>query len=312
MDIKEMWQALFHPPTDGPRATLVLRVMAGSVFLWEGIMKYVFPNLGVGRFTKLGFPMPGLTTGFVAWVEIIGGILMILGWITRPVAIAFVIEMLMAMLSTKIPMFLGRYPLALPPAPPQTGFWAVLHEIRSEYAQCAVSLYLLLAGPGPISLDARVKEPERSRSRVVSAALAALLCLLMIGAAQANMGFSSPMPTASEPDYYQQGKQAVEHKDFGTAGSLLRKALAAHPKDPDVLNLLAFSERKQGHLDEAFEYYEQALRVKPHFPEAREYLGEAHLQAALREVETLKSYGTEGKEDLEDLVKDFKTSAASL
>src|SRR5262249_1063084 len=145
---------LFHPPTEGPRATLILRAMAGSVFLWEGIMKYVFPNLGVGRFTKLGFPFPGLTAGFVAWVEIIGGILMILGWITRPVAIAFIIEMLTAMLSTKIPIFLGRYPLALPPAPPQEGFWAVLHEIRSEYAQLAVSLYLLLAGPGPVSLDA--------------------------------------------------------------------------------------------------------------------------------------------------------------
>jgi len=47
---------LLHPSVDGPRATILIRVMAGTVFLWEGIMKFVFANQGVGRFTKLGFP----------------------------------------------------------------------------------------------------------------------------------------------------------------------------------------------------------------------------------------------------------------
>ena len=155
MDMKEMCQALFHPPTNGPKATLILRLMAGSVFLWEGILKYVYPNQGIGRFTKLGFSMPGFTADFVACVEIIGGICLIVGWMTRPAAIAFIIEMIVAMLSTKISMFLGTSPLALPPVPPQTGFWAVLHEIRSEYAQLAVSVFLLLEGPGPTSLEKR-------------------------------------------------------------------------------------------------------------------------------------------------------------
>ena len=157
MTMQERLDWLFHPPVNGARATILLRFMAGSVFLWEGIMKFVFANQGIGRFTKLGFPMPGLTADFVAWVEIIGGILMIVGWLTRPVAIAFVIEMIMAMLSTKISLFLGTYPLALPPVPPQPGFWAVLHEVRSEYAQLTVSLYLLITGPGPLALDARYK-----------------------------------------------------------------------------------------------------------------------------------------------------------
>src|SRR5689334_17169988 len=155
MDIQEQFKWLFKPPVDGPRATWLLRVMAGSVFFWEGIMKFVFLNQGAGRFTKLGFPFPGPTAHFTAWVEIIGGLLLIAGWLTRPVAIAFVIEMIVAMLSTKIRLFLGTYPLALPPVPPQMGFWAVLHEIRSEYAQLVVSLYLLIIGPGPVSLDAK-------------------------------------------------------------------------------------------------------------------------------------------------------------
>ncbi len=61
--------------------------------------------------------------------------------------------MIVAMLSTKISMFLGTSPLPLPPVPPQIGFWAVLHEIRSEYAQIIIVIFLLIAGPGRWSLD---------------------------------------------------------------------------------------------------------------------------------------------------------------
>ena len=53
-------------------------------------------------------------------------------------------------------------------------------------------------------------------------------------------------------------------------------------------------------------------KLRPKFPEAREYLGEAHIQAAIREIETLKSYGADGKEELADLVKALKDAAASV
>ena len=152
--MKDQISWLLHPPIDGPRATILIRVMAGTVFLWEGIMKFVFANQGVGRFTKLGFPAPHFTATADAWLEIIGGILIISGLLTRPIAIPFIIEMLVAMASTKIPMYLGTSPLPLPPVPPQVGFWAVLHEIRSEYAQLASCAFLLWAGPGPWSVDA--------------------------------------------------------------------------------------------------------------------------------------------------------------
>lgn len=145
---------LLHPPLDGPRATILIRVMAGTVFLWEGIMKFVFANQGVGRFTKLGFPAPHFTATADGWFEIVGGILIITGLLTRVIAIPFIIEMLVAMASTKIPLYLGTSPLPLPPVPPQIGFWAVLHEIRSEYAQLASCAFLLLAGPGQWSVDA--------------------------------------------------------------------------------------------------------------------------------------------------------------
>ena len=70
------------------------------------------------------------------------------------------IEMLVAILVTKIPMYLGTSPLPLPPVPPQIGFWAVLHEVRSEYAQLLTVLFLGIAGPGSFSLDALICPPH--------------------------------------------------------------------------------------------------------------------------------------------------------
>jgi putative oxidoreductase len=152
--IQRLWSRLLHPPVDAPAATMLIRLMAGGVFLWEGILKFVYVNQGVGRFTKLGIPFPLVTAPFVGWLEIIGGLLLMLGLGTRLISIPLVIEMLVAMLSTKPRLFLGTLPLPPPPVPPQVGIWAVLHEIRSEYAQLMSCAFLLLSGPGPWSLDA--------------------------------------------------------------------------------------------------------------------------------------------------------------
>jgi uncharacterized membrane protein YphA (DoxX/SURF4 family) len=81
------------PPDTAPRSTILIRCMVGGVFLSEGILKFVYTNQGVGRFTKLGFPAPALTADFVAVLEIVGGALLIAGFLTRFIAIPFVIEM---------------------------------------------------------------------------------------------------------------------------------------------------------------------------------------------------------------------------
>jgi putative oxidoreductase len=155
---------LLNPPVDGQRAILLIRLMAGAVFFWEGVLKFVYPNQGVGRFMKLGFPAPHFTATADAWLEIVGGLLLLTGLVTRFITIPFIIEMLVAMASTKIPMYLGTSPLPLPPVPPQIGFWAVLHEIRSEYAQLLTCAFLLIVGPGRWSLDALLAR-RRARPR---------------------------------------------------------------------------------------------------------------------------------------------------
>ena len=144
---------LINPPVDGPSAILLIRLMTGGVFFWEGILKFVYPNQGVGRFTKLGFPWPEFTAHFVAITEITGGLLLLFGLFTRVTALYFIAEMIVAILTTKISLYLGTSPLPMPPALPKVGPWAVLHEIRSDYAQLLTSLYLLLEGAGKRSLD---------------------------------------------------------------------------------------------------------------------------------------------------------------
>jgi putative oxidoreductase len=152
--MKNILQWLTHPPIDGPKSTIYLRVMAGGVFFWEGILKFVYANQGIGRFTKLGMPLPHFTADFVACLEIVGGLLLLSGWLTRLIAIPFIAEMIVAILSTKISLYLGTSPLPLPAAPPKVGMWAVLHEVRSEYAQLLTVLFLMINGPGKWSLDA--------------------------------------------------------------------------------------------------------------------------------------------------------------
>src|SRR6266576_1608428 len=151
--MKGIMQWLTKPPVDGPRSVLLLRLMVGGVFFWEGVLKFVYVNQGVGRFTKLGFPFPETTAHIIATGEIIGGLLLIFGLFTRITAFYFIIQMIVAVLSTKISLYFGTSPLPAPPAPPKMGIWAVLHEIRSDYAQILTCLFLLIEGAGRRSLD---------------------------------------------------------------------------------------------------------------------------------------------------------------
>ncbi len=136
---------------EAPAATILVRLLVGGVFLSEGIQKFLFPEaLGPGRFAKIGIPVPYLSAPLVGIVEIVGGALLILGLATRLAAVPLIIDIVVAIATTKLPM------LARP------GLWAMLHETRTDFCMLLGSFFLLLAGPGPISLDGRIRRRRGS------------------------------------------------------------------------------------------------------------------------------------------------------
>jgi putative oxidoreductase len=144
--------------TSAPRSVILIRLIVGAVFLSEGIQKFLFPaDLGVGRFVKIGIPAPEIIAPFVGVIEIICGTLIILGLLTRLAAIALIIDMSVAIISTKIPILLGhgiwRFSLSKLPS---YGFWSMAHEARVDYAMLLSSIFLLIVGAGAWSVDARV------------------------------------------------------------------------------------------------------------------------------------------------------------
>jgi uncharacterized membrane protein YphA (DoxX/SURF4 family) len=129
--------------SNAPAAVLLIRLLVGAVFVSEGIQKFLFPaDLGLGRFMKIGLPAPGILASFVGVVEIGGGLLLLLGLLTRLAAIALIIDMLVAIVTTKIPMLL------------HDGVWKMAHEARTDWSMLLGALFLLLVGAGAWSLDA--------------------------------------------------------------------------------------------------------------------------------------------------------------
>jgi Tfp pilus assembly protein PilF len=139
-----------------------------------------------------------------------------------------------------------------------------------------------------------------------------VLAALLVSAGSHAAAPRGPTPsTAGEEaaSLSEQATAAARSGDCAKALPLLEKALAASRDDADLLNFLAYCQRKSGRLDEAFANYRRALEIRPEFPAAREYLGEAHIQAALREVEILRGYGDSGREHLADLVAALREAA---
>src|ERR1051325_916482 len=98
-----LWQRIVG--TNAPASVILIRLIVGAVFLSEGIQKFLFPkDLGVGRFIKIGIPAPQVVAPFVGVCEILFSALILIGLLTRLAAIPLIIDMLVAISTTKIPM----------------------------------------------------------------------------------------------------------------------------------------------------------------------------------------------------------------
>jgi len=77
-------------------------------------------------------------------VEIVCGALLLTGLLTRLAAVPLLIDISVAILTTKMPMLA------------KAGFWATMHEARTDYCMWLGSLFLLIVGGGTLSIDARI------------------------------------------------------------------------------------------------------------------------------------------------------------
>ena len=138
--------------TEAGAAVLLVRLLAGGVFLSEGIQKFLYPlELGTGRFIKIGIPAPDLMAPFVGVVEIVCGVLLIAGLLTRLAAVPLIVDITVAIWTTKIPILMKQ------------GFWAMAHEARTDWCMLLGSVFLMLAGAGAWSIDAMLAADHRPR-----------------------------------------------------------------------------------------------------------------------------------------------------
>jgi putative oxidoreductase len=136
---------LFFKPTAGAASIVLIRLAVGTIFLTQGILKFIDPNMGVVRFTKIGFPHPCLTAHFVGTFEIVCGLLVLLGLWTKAAAVPLLIVITTAIATTKIPELFRA----------NQGFWYMVSDARTDSAMFCSLLFLIFVGGGAWSLDAR-------------------------------------------------------------------------------------------------------------------------------------------------------------
>ena len=141
--------------TDNSKTTLIIRLMVGAIFLSEGIQKFLFPTeLAAGRFEKIGLPNPEFLGPFVGSFEVICGLLILFGFLTRFGAMAMLINISVAIISTKIPILTGSDLGVFQVGKFETyGFWSMAHEARTDYAMWLGNIFLIIEGGGKWSVD---------------------------------------------------------------------------------------------------------------------------------------------------------------
>ena len=131
--------------TNAPSATTLVRFLVGLVFFLEGIKKFLFAvQWGAGRFARIGIPHPQVMGPFVGAIEIVCGFLLLVGLLTRLASLVLLIDISVAIASTKVPLLLHN------------GFWPMEAEARTDYAMLLGLIFLLIVGAGPCSLDDRI------------------------------------------------------------------------------------------------------------------------------------------------------------
>jgi len=138
------------------RAVLLVRLAIAFVFVTEGVQKFLYADaLGAGRFAKIGIPAPEVMGPFVGGVEIVAGALVLVGLLTQLAALALAVDMIVAIVSTKVPILLGHGFWRFADPSGRTGFWAMAHEARTDVSMLLACAFLCVVGAGSLAMDAR-------------------------------------------------------------------------------------------------------------------------------------------------------------
>ena len=127
-------------------APLAVRIVVGWVFLWSGWTKlHILPRM-IENFREWGIPAPEILTPLASGIEFVGGLLLLVGLLTRIVSIPMMIIMLVAIASAK---------------------WGDVDSLQTllgfeEISYFVMFAWLGIAGPGPVSLDHLVLRTFRS------------------------------------------------------------------------------------------------------------------------------------------------------
>lgn len=138
--------------------SIFVRLSLAGVFIFEGYQKLAFPSiLGAGRFERIGIPWPEFFGPLVGVLELLAGIMFLVGYASRIAAIPIIVIMIVAIISTKIPILLGRewWIFSLRDLD-RYGFLSFTHETRTDWAMLMGAIFVLLSGSGRWSLDARL------------------------------------------------------------------------------------------------------------------------------------------------------------
>lgn len=140
---------------EAPNAAVLIRMVVGLVFASEGVQKFLYAEAqGAGRFAKIGIPAPEVMGPFVGVVEIACGSLLLAGLATRLAALPLAFNMLVALAATKLPILIGHgYWIFAHSFAPKSGFWAFLHESRTDLAMLSGATFLALVGSDRWGLD---------------------------------------------------------------------------------------------------------------------------------------------------------------
>ena len=139
---------------------------------------------------------------------------------------------------------------------------------------------------------------------------------MVMGSVQAAPGAADPEPTWQTDPVIEKVTALIARKDWPGAAGLMKEAVATSPQNAEYHNMYAYSVRKgpTPDMNVVFKHYSEALRLKPDYRGAHEYIGEAYLMVNnlpkakehLARLDRLCTFGCEEYSDLKRAVAAYE------